>query len=121
MRDLVLQLEQAGGQERQNLGGHHHHQAVGQRHQPAALAHEGDAQVVVGADHLVGQAQVADQVQRRGLDREKAVGPGLEGAAFHALGLDDAAQARPRFDDGGRARRPWRDSRPPRARRCRRR
>ena len=39
--------------------------------------------------------------KRRRLDGEEAVGAGFEGAAFDALGLDHAAQARARFDDGG--------------------
>jgi hypothetical protein len=57
--------------------------------------------MVVRADHLVRQTEVAEQIERRGLGGEKAVGTGFDGAAFDALGLDDAAQARARFDDGG--------------------
>ena len=68
--------------------------------QPAVAAHEGFAQVVVGADHLVRQAQLADQLERRRLGGEETVGAGLDGAAFHVLGLDHAAQARARFEEG---------------------
>ena len=62
--DLRRRTQQAGRHQRQNLGRHHHHQPVGQRHQPAAFADVRNAQMVVGPDHVAGQAQVADQLQR---------------------------------------------------------
>ncbi len=55
--------------------------------------------MVVGADHLVCQAQLADQLERGRLDRQETIGAAFDHAAFHVLGLDDAAQARARFQE----------------------
>ena len=60
MRILVAVLSESGGQQGQDLGGDHHHQAVGQGHEFAAFADVGDAQVVVGPDDVVS----ADRVRR---------------------------------------------------------
>ena len=57
--------------------------------------------MVVGADDVVGQAEVADQIERGGLGGEKAVGAGFEGAAVDLFRLDHAAEPRARFDDRG--------------------
>ena len=101
MRILVPQLSRRVVSSGMILVGHHHHQAVGQGHQAAVLADEGDAEMIVGADDLVGEAEFADQFERGGFGGEEAVGAGFDGAAFDLLGLDDAAEARAGFDDGG--------------------
>ena len=56
--------------------------------------------MVVRADHLVGEAQIADEVEGRRFDREEAVRAGFEGAAVHPLGVDDAAHTTARFEEG---------------------
>ena len=93
--------EESGGQQGQDLGGDHHHQAVGQGHEFAAFAHVGDAQVVVGPDDIVAQTEFADEVHGGRFHGEETIRPGLDGAAFDLFGLDHAAEARARFDDGG--------------------
>ena len=93
--------QQPRGQQRDQLGGHHKLQAVRQRHQPPTLPNVGHAQVIVRADHLVRQSQLADQVHGRRLHGKEAVGAGLDHAAIHALSLNHAAQPRARFDERG--------------------
>ena len=115
------QLKQPGRDERQNLGGHHHHEPVGQGDEAAVLADVGLAEMIVGADDLIGEAQFTDQFEGRGLGGEKAIGPGLDGAAFHLLRLDDASQAGTRLQQSWRASPPWPGSMRPRVPRCRRR
>ena len=58
------------------LVGHHHHQAVGQGHEAAVFADEGDAQVVVRADDVVAQRPSSRMSSRAaGLAERKLSGP----------------------------------------------
>ena len=121
MRILVPQLEQAGGEQRQDLGGHHHHQAVGQGDQAAALAHEGDAEVVVGADDVVragpdrGSGR-APPAWRRGSCRGRP-----RWCSLRLVRSGSRRRGAGAIRGWWRMRRPWRGNRRWRARRCRRR
>src|SRR5229473_6669927 len=55
--------------------------------------------MVVGADHLIGHAEVADQLECGGFGGEEAIGSGLDDAFPEAIGLDHAAEPRARFDN----------------------
>ena len=99
---LGAPADQASRQQRQDLGRHHHHQAVRQRHQAAVAAHERHAQVVVRADDLAGQTKIGDHFERGRLGGKETIRSGLDGASLQVHRLDHAAQARARFDDGGR-------------------
>ena len=55
--DLGADAEQAGPHQRQDLGRHHHHQTIGQRDQPPALAQK----LGCGGDGLL---RIGDVVQR---------------------------------------------------------
>jgi len=101
---LGAPADQAGTEQRQDLGRHHHHQPVRQRHQAAIAADERHAQVVVGSDHLTGEADVGDEFERGRLGGKETVRTSLDDAALRVYRFDHAAQARARFDNGCRGR-----------------
>ena len=72
--------------------------AIGQRDEPSAFPDECVAQVIVRSDDFRGKPQLTDQIHSPRLGGKKAVGAALHHEAFHALGPDDAAQSRLRFE-----------------------
>src|SRR5277367_79103 len=52
--DLGAPAQQIGSYQRENFGGNHHHQAVGKWDQLSVFQDVGYAQMVVGADYLIG-------------------------------------------------------------------
>jgi len=56
--------------------------------------------VIVGADHFTFEAQFFDQRESFRFGAEKAIGTGVDGAAFPSLGLDHATHARLSFKNG---------------------
>ncbi len=74
---------------------------VGHGDQLALFDNVGDAGMIVGADHLVGQAQFANQVHGPRLGGHESVGAFFEHAALLDGGLDHAADARFAFQQCG--------------------
>src|SRR5688572_23209509 len=51
-------------------------------------------------DQVAGEARFPDELDRRGLRRQKGVGAPFEDPPLAALRDDDAAEPRPRFEEG---------------------
>src|SRR5262245_16236571 len=55
--------------------------------------------MVIGADNVSIERELADQFERPGLLRDEAIGSGFDEATVHRFGMDHAAQPRRLFDE----------------------
>ena len=99
--DLGAPTQEVGFHHGHDLGGDHHHQALGQPDQLALLENVGDARMVVRSDDLIGEPQFADQIHGPWFGAEKSVGTFFEHTALDDRGSDHAANARLSLHDGG--------------------
>ena len=99
MRILVLQENSGDSAVGTSLRGHHEHQPVGHDHQPALYHDVGLALRVVGADELIGDAQLLAERSCPRLFGEKGIRTGLDQAAFDVIGRHAAAQPLAAFEE----------------------
>jgi hypothetical protein len=92
--------EQGRERGRNQLGGHHEHKPVGHDHQPAIHHDVGFALGVVGADQLIGDAEVLAQRQRPWFFGEERVRPGFHQAALHLVGIHGPAKSLAALKEG---------------------
>ena len=78
--------EQRRQRRRDQLRGHHEHQAVRHDDQPAMYHNVGLALRVVGADELIAHAELFAERSRPGFFGEERIGAGFDQAAFDAIG-----------------------------------
>ena len=97
--DFGAPAEQIGPDYGHDLGGDHHLEALGKRHEAAVAEDVGAALRVVGTSQVVTEPDFADELLGPGLGGEPAFRAGFEDAVLHGDGADGATGGR--VEDGG--------------------